>query len=77
MKERQGYSPQTVAHLRDVLSKMFGTVVLWGWLDENPTKGTTLPRMERRRVAGSHALCAGDHARASDRRTPRAEARRR
>jgi integrase len=50
MKEKHGYSPQTVAHLRDVLSKMFGTAVLWGWLDENPTKGTTLPPMERKRV---------------------------
>ena len=49
-KERQGCSPQTVAHLRDALSKMFGTAVLWGWLDENPTKGTTLPRMERKRI---------------------------
>jgi integrase len=49
-KQAEGYSPQTIAHMKDVLSKMLGTAALWGWLDENPTKGVTLPRMERRRV---------------------------
>lgn len=50
MKQAAGYAPQTLAHLRNVMSKMLGTAVLWGWIEENPTKGVTLPRMERRRV---------------------------
>ncbi len=49
-KEGQGYSPQTVGHLRNALSKMFGTAVFWKWLDDNPAKGVTLPRMERKRI---------------------------
>ena len=49
-KQGAGYSPQTIAHLRNVLSKMLGTAILWGWLDENPTKGVTMPRMERKRI---------------------------
>lgn len=32
------------------MSKILGTAVLWGWIEENLTKGVTLPRMERRRV---------------------------
>ncbi|MGH9326463.1 MAG: AAA domain-containing protein [Terriglobia bacterium] len=43
-------APQTLVHLRNVMSKMLGTAVLWGWIEDNPTKGVTLPRMERRRV---------------------------
>jgi integrase len=50
-KEREGLSPQTLAHLRDVLSKMFGTAVLWGWLDQNPSRGVTMPQMVRMRKA--------------------------
>lgn len=50
IKQVAGYSPQTIAHLRNALSKMLGTAVLWRWLDENPTKGVTLPRMERKRI---------------------------
>lgn len=49
-KQIAGYSPQTIAHLRNTLSKMLGTAVLWRWLDENPTKGVTLPRIERKRI---------------------------
>ncbi len=49
-KEAEGYAPQTVAHLRDALSKALGTAALWGWINDNPTKGVTLPRMQRRRV---------------------------
>ncbi len=50
-KVREGYSPQTIAHLRECLSKALGTAVLWGWLDDNAAKGVTMPRMERQRAA--------------------------
>ncbi len=48
-KQAQGYSPQTLAHLRNLLSKCFRTGMRWGWVDSNPAQGIELPPMERRR----------------------------
>jgi len=50
-KQRQGYSPQTLAHFRNLLSKLFGTAMDWGWMDYNPAHNIKLPPMERRRAA--------------------------
>lgn len=48
-KQRQGYSTETLGHFRDLLSKLLGTAVSWGWLPANPARGAKLPPMERRR----------------------------
>jgi integrase len=48
-KQRQGYAPQTLAHLRNLLSKICGTAVRWGWMEFNPCQNIDLPPMERRR----------------------------
>jgi integrase len=48
-KQAQGYSPQTLAHLRNLLSKFFRIAIRWGWADTNPAHGVELPPMERRR----------------------------
>ena len=50
-KQRQGYSTQTLRHLRNLLSKLFGTAISWGWLDHNAAKDLKLPPMERKRQA--------------------------
>jgi len=50
-KQRAGYSPQTLAHLRNLVSKIFGTATRWGWMNHNPARGTELPPMERTRHA--------------------------
>jgi integrase len=50
-KQRRGYSTQTLRHLRNLLGKVFGTLMRWGWLDDNPAKDIELPPMERRRRA--------------------------
>jgi integrase len=50
-KQRQGYSPQTLAHFRNLLSKIFGTAKRWEWVQMNPARGIELPAMERRRKA--------------------------
>jgi integrase len=48
-KQRQGYAPQTLAHFRNLLSKICGTAVRWGWMEFNPSQDIDLPPMERRR----------------------------
>lgn len=50
-KHQQGYSVQTVAHLRNLLSKVFETVRSWGWHQDNPARGVKLSPMERVRIA--------------------------
>ena len=48
-KHRQSYSPKTLAHLRNLLSKVFNVAMSWGWLQSNPANRLELPPMERRR----------------------------
>ena len=48
-KHRQAYSPKTLAHLRNLLSKVFNVAISWGWLNSNPANRLELPPMERRR----------------------------
>ena len=48
-KHREQYSPKTLAHLRNLLSKMFNVAMSWGWLNTNPATRLELPPMERRR----------------------------
>jgi len=50
-KQHQGYSPQTLAHFRNLLSKLSGTAQRWEWVQSNPARGIELPPMERRRKA--------------------------
>lgn len=50
-KQPQGYSVQTLSHLRDLLSKILETAKSWGWLQENVARGVKLPPMERVRKA--------------------------
>lgn len=50
-KHRQGYSPQTLRHLRSTLSNMFGEAVSNEWLDRSPVTRIKLPAMERVRKA--------------------------
>jgi integrase len=47
-KQRQGYSPQTLRHFRNLLSKIFGTAQRWGWMESNPAHQIDLPPMARR-----------------------------
>lgn len=53
-KLREGYSSQTVIHLRNCLSRAFGTALTWKWLPENPAKG--LQRIPMQRTRESHIL---------------------
>ncbi len=50
-KQQQGYSVQTLGHLRDFLSKILETAKSWGWLQDNVARGVKLPPMERVRKA--------------------------
>ncbi len=50
-KQQHGYSVQTLAHLRDLLSKILETARSWGWLQDNVARGVKLPPMERVRKA--------------------------
>ena len=50
-KQREGYAPQTLAHFRNLLSKLFSTAVNWEWMEANPAQNIGLPPMERRRAA--------------------------
>lgn len=50
LKQQQGYSTQTLAHVRTLLSKIFSVAMSWGWVSENPARGVKLPPMERRRT---------------------------
>jgi integrase len=52
LKHREGYSSQTLAHLRNLLSKICGTAVTRDLLRENLGRGLKLPRKERRRPFG-------------------------
>ncbi len=49
-KQRQGYAGKTLAHLRNLLSKVFSTAVRWDWLNSNPAEGIELPSIVRMRV---------------------------
>jgi len=55
-KQKLGYSVQTLAHLRDLMSKILGTAGSWGWLQDNAAQGVKLPPMERVREARVLAL---------------------
>ncbi len=48
-KQRQDYAPKTLAHLRNLLSKVFAVAMKWEWLNGNPASAIELPPMERRR----------------------------
>jgi len=48
-KHRASYSPKTLTHLRNLLSKVFNVAISWGWLSSNPANRLELPPMERRR----------------------------
>ena len=48
-KQREGYAPQTVAHVRNTLGKIFSVAIDWGWLESNPAHGVHLPPMRRTR----------------------------
>jgi site-specific recombinase XerD len=48
-KQAQGYSPQTPAHLRNLLSKSFRRATSRGWIETNPAHGVELPPAEKRR----------------------------
>jgi integrase len=48
-KQRQNYAPKTLAHLRNLLSKVFAVAMKWEWLNSNPARAIELPPMERRR----------------------------
>jgi integrase len=48
-KTRAGLSWETVAHLRNVLSKLLGAAVEWRYLEENLAKLTKLPRRPPRK----------------------------
>lgn len=45
----QGFSWKTGQHLRNLLSKIFGTAAEWGYLNSNPVRGVRLPPREPRR----------------------------
>lgn len=47
MKQRKGYAPKTLAHLRNLLSKVFSVAVKWGWLNSNHASAVELPPVER------------------------------
>lgn len=49
LKQRQGYAPKTLAHLRSLLSKVFSVAVKWNWLSANPATSIELPPMQKRR----------------------------
>lgn len=48
-KQRLGYSPKTLSHLRNLLSKIFGTAIRWDWLSLNPARELDLPTVRRTR----------------------------
>ena len=50
-KQREKYAPQTLAHFRNLLSKLFSTAMNWGWMESNPAQNIGLPPMERTRTA--------------------------
>jgi integrase len=48
-KQRQGYAPKTLAHIRSFLGKLFNVAIDWGWIQTNPASKISLPKMARRR----------------------------
>lgn len=50
-KRAAGYSPQTLAHLRNLLSKVFGSAVRWDMIPTNYASEIELPAMVRTRTA--------------------------
>ena len=51
LKEREGYAPKTLRHLRNLLGKAFGTAISRDCMVGNPARNLEMPRMERRRLA--------------------------
>jgi integrase len=49
LKQSEGKSTETLAHLRNLLSALFATAISWGMVEANPASGVKLPPMERRR----------------------------
>lgn len=43
LKQQAGYSTQTLAHIRNLLGKVLGTALSWGWVRENAARGVKLP----------------------------------
>lgn len=58
LKQREGYSPQTLRHLKNLLSNTLGIAVSWGWLTANPVRNIKLPAMER--IRESRVLSVDD-----------------
>lgn len=50
-KHKQDYSVKTLAHFRGLLSKILGTALSWGWLQDNVALGVKLPPREPVREA--------------------------
>jgi integrase len=48
-KQQLGYSPKTLSHLRNLLSKIFGTAIRWDWLSVNPARELDMPTVRRTR----------------------------
>jgi integrase len=57
LKHREGYSSHTVAHLRNLLSRICATAVMRELLAENLARGLIVPRKERRRPFGPGSSC--------------------
>jgi hypothetical protein len=57
-KQKQEYSVQTLAHLRDLMSKILGTAQAWDWLQDNVAQGVKLPPMEH--VRGARVLAVAE-----------------
>ena len=62
-KQRQLYASKTLAHLRNLVSKVFAVAISWGWINSNPASGIELPPRERRRE--SRVLALGEVAQLS------------
>jgi hypothetical protein len=41
-KQREKYAPQTRAHFRNLLGKLFSPGMTWGWMEFNPAENTCL-----------------------------------
>lgn len=48
-KLKQGYAWETVNHLRNLLSKVLGTAIAWGYLQENAARGVKMPERTLKR----------------------------
>ena len=56
VKLGEGYSPQTVHHIHELLSKMLGTAYKYRWIEENTASGVELPPIETVRPARALTL---------------------